>query len=255
MRANLILELTKRDFTERYAGSFLGAFWNFIMPAVMIFIYTVIFSRVMKAKMPGVNSTYSFGIYLIAGMLPWMAFSNTILRSASVFLDKKSLIGKMPVSLAALPLYIALSECLTFTIGFAIYLAFLFGVGVGVSRFTLLMPFILAAQQIFAYALGLLLATFSVFFRDLREIVNIVVQLWFWFTPIVYMTSIFSEKLLGLLAWNPAWLFIQSYQKIFFYGIAPDFGRLAALVLLGHILLALALAILRKLEKDVRDFL
>ena len=99
MRANLILELTKRDFTERYAGSFLGAFWNFIMPAVMIFIYTVIFSRVMKAKMPGVNSTYSFGIYLIAGMLPWTAFSNTILRSASVFLDKKSLIGKMPVSL------------------------------------------------------------------------------------------------------------------------------------------------------------
>lgn len=255
LRANLIFEMTKRDFTERYAGSFLGAIWNFIMPAVMIFIYTVIFSQVMKAKMPGVNSAYSFGIYLIAGILPWLAFSNTILRSSSVFIDKKNLISKMPISLASFPLYVALSECVTFAIGFSIYLVFMLSIGISIPRFALLMPFILAVQQIFAYAFGLLLATFSVFFRDLKEVVNVAVQLWFWFTPIVYMSSILPESVQHLLNWNPAWLFINSYQQIFFYGVTPNIGHLVILTLLGHTLLFLAFIVLRKLEKDVRDFL
>lgn len=255
MRFSLIVELVRRDFSERYAGSFLGATWNLISPAVMIFIYTVIFSRVMGAKMPGVNSTYSFGVYLMAGILPWNAFTNTLNRSAGVFLDKKNIISKMPVSLAALPLYVVLSECVTFAIGYGLYLLFLLGAGIGIPRFALLLPFILAVQQILAYAMGLLLATFSVFIRDVREITGIVTQLWFWFTPLVYMPSILPERMANLLWWNPAYLFTHAYQNIFFYGIPPSTRGLIALTVLGHVLLAGAFWTFRKLERDVRDFL
>jgi lipopolysaccharide transport system permease protein len=255
LRANLILELARRDFTERYSGSLLGAGWNLIMPAVMIFIYTVIFSRVMGARMPGISSTYSFGIYLIAGVLPWNAFVNTLNRSAGCFIDKKNIISKMPVSLATLPLYIVLSECITLSIGFAIYIVLLDLLGVGLPRFALLLPFVVAVQQVFAYALGLFLATLSVFLRDLREVTNIVTQIWFWFTPIVYMSSILPPRFVKFLDLNPAYFFIHAYQSIFFYGAAPDARLLVALTILGHGALLLAIWTLRRLEKDVRDFI
>ncbi|GHV55535.1 transport permease protein [Synergistales bacterium] len=255
MRANLIAELAKRDFTERYSGSLLGAAWNLIMPAVMIFIYTVIFSRVMGAKMPGVNSAYSFGIYLIAGVLPWNAFANTLNRASGVFIDKKNIISKMPVPLATLPLYIVLSECVTLFIGYAVYIAILYLLGVGLPAFALLLPFIIAVQQVFAYSLGLILATLSVFLRDLREVTGVITQIWFWFTPIVYMQSILPERFAQFLRLNPAFFFTQAYQDIFFHGASPDMRLLIALTILGHITLLFAVWLLRKLERDVRDFI
>lgn len=255
MRTGLIFELAKRDFTERYSGSFLGATWNFIMPAVMIFIFTVIFSRVMGARMPGISSAYSFGIYLIAGILPWNAFANTLNRSAGVFIDKKHIISKMPVSLATMPLYIVISESITLLIGFVIYFLLLYGLGIGLPRFALLLPFIIIAQQILAYALGLLLATLCVFLRDLREATSVVTQLWFWFTPIVYMPAILPPRFADLLFLNPAYLFTHAYQNIFFHGVAPKATLLIALALLGHGILLLSLWTLRRLEKDVRDFI
>jgi lipopolysaccharide transport system permease protein len=225
------------------------------MPAVMIFIYTIIFSRVMGARMPGVSSTYSFGIYIIAGVLPWNAFVNTLNRSAGVFADKKNIISKMPVSLATLPLYIVISECVTLAIGFAIYVVLLYAIGVGLHRFALLLPFIIVVQQIFAYALGLFLATLSVFLRDLREVTNVMTQLWFWFTPIVYMPSILPPRFAWFLDLNPAYFFTHAYQNIFFHGTAPDAKLLVALTLIGHGALLASLWTLRRLEKDVRDFI
>ncbi|MCL2011053.1 MAG: ABC transporter permease [Synergistaceae bacterium] len=255
MRIGLIFELARRDFTERYSGSLLGAAWNLVMPAVMIFIYTVIFSRVMGARMPGISSAYSFGIYLIAGVLPWNAFANTLNRSTGVFIDKKHIISKMPVSLATLPLYIVLSECVTLCIGFSIYFFLLYWIGVGLPRFALLLPFVIVVQQVFAYALGLFLATLCVFLRDLREAANVLTQIWFWFTPIVYMPSILPPRFAGFLSFNPAYFFTHAYQDIFFHNVAPNASLLIILTLLGHGVLLLSLWTLRRLEKDVRDFI
>ena len=96
MNLSLLIELTKRDFTERYSGSVLGVFWTFLWPLVNIFVYIVIFSQVMGARLQGSSSTYSYGIYLVAGILPWTAFANTVSRSATVLVDKKHIISKIP---------------------------------------------------------------------------------------------------------------------------------------------------------------
>jgi len=88
--ARLTLELAKRDLTERYSGATLGAIWNFIYPLVSIVIYVVIFSSIMGARLPGSSSVYSYSIYLVAGIIPWTAFANTISRMSSVYLDKNT---------------------------------------------------------------------------------------------------------------------------------------------------------------------
>lgn len=255
MRLSLLLELARRDFSERYAGSVLGLLWALLLPLVMIFIYTVIFSRVMGAKLPGIGSTYSYGIYLIAGVVPWTAFANTVSRSCTAFVDKKHLISKISISLPSFPFYIVLSETFSFIITMVLYMIFLLFIGIPLTWSVAWAPAVFAVQQIFAYALGLILATLTVFIRDLREIVGIVIQIWFWFTPIVYSANIVPAAFRPFLDLNPAYIFVGSFQNIFFHSAPPDFRGLILLTLLGHVLLLSGYLLFKKLERDVRDFL
>ncbi len=118
MKLRLLIEFTKRDFTERYSGSILGVGWSFISPLVNIMIYTLIFSKIMSARMPGVEGEYSYSIYLVSGLIPWLAFANTVSRSSTVYLDKKHIISKVNLSLFRLPMFIVISETITFIINF-----------------------------------------------------------------------------------------------------------------------------------------
>ena len=256
MKPVFLFELTKRDFRERYAGSVLGIFWMFIWPLVMIGIYTLIFSRIMGAKLPGISSVYSYSIYLIAGILPWTAFANTVSRASNVFVEKRHIISKIQIFLPRLPIYIVLSETVTFIISMFFFICFLFFSGVKIPFAAILVvPFVFVVQQVFAFSLGFLLATLSVFLRDLREFIGIVLQVWFWITPIVYMKNMLPYSLQTVLSLNPATLFIESYQAVFFYGRLPNFYHLIVLTLMGHLFLGLTYILFKKLEKDVRDFL
>jgi lipopolysaccharide transport system permease protein len=247
--------LTKRDFTERYSGSVLGVFWAFIWPLVNIIVYTVIFSQVMGARLQGSSSTYSYGIYLVAGILPWTAFVNTVSRSATIFVDKKAIISKIKVSLPSLPLYIVMSESITFLITLFVYIVFLILTGTPLRKTIILLPAIYLVQQIFAFSLGFLISIFHVFIRDLKEITGIVLQIWFWFTPIVYVYDILPAVAKKLVHMNPAFLFIKSYQDIFVLNQVPDFINLLKLSVIAHLLLLAGYVIFKKLERDIRDFL
>ncbi len=255
MNIHLLIELTKRDFIDRYSGSILGVSWSFIWPMVNIFIYTVIFSKVMGARLPGVSNAYSYGTYLVAGLVPWMAFASTMSRASCVFVEKKHIISKIRVSLPSLPLYVVLSESITFVITFSIFILFLFLTSSPFSNTMLLLPVIYLAQQLFAYALSFFIAIFHVFFRDLKEVVGIIVQIWFWFTPIVYVVDIVPEYVRDYLVYNPAYLFIRAYQDIFIFGRLPNFIYLAILIFLSLAILLLSYYLFKKLEKDIRDFI
>lgn len=255
MNVSLILELTKRDFTERYTGSILGVGWSLIWPLVSILIYIVIFSKIMSARLPGNTGIYSYGIYLVAGLVPWTAFANTVLRSSTLYLDKKHVISKINISLIRLPVYVVLSESVTFLITMAIFFIFLTYTNTPFSKTLIFLPFLYIVQQIFAYALGFFIAMFTVFLRDLKEVTGIILQLWFWFTPIVYVGSILPDFAKKLLIYNPAYLFVQGYHNIFVYQKMPDINSLLILTVSGHLLLMAGFVIYRKLEKDIRDFL
>ncbi len=255
MNISLLIELTKRDFTERYSGSVLGVFWSFLWPLVNIFVYTVIFSQVMGARLQNSSSSYGYGIYLVAGILPWTAFVNTVSRSATVFVDKKSVISKINISLPSLPLYIVMSESITFLITLFIYISFLVMTGTPLKKTLIFLPAIYLVQQIFAFSLGFLIAIFHVFIRDLKEITGIVLQIWFWFTPIVYVYDILPEFAKKMVAYNPAFYFVKSYQDIFVLNQTPNFIHLLQLTILSHAVLLASYLIFKKLEKDIRDFI
>jgi lipopolysaccharide transport system permease protein len=255
MNFSLIVELAKRDFIERYSGSALGFGWSFIYPLINILIYMVIFGNLMGARLPGTSSMWGYGIYLISGLVPWMAFANTVTRSSTVFLDKKNIISKIHMDLSTLPLFIVLSETITFCVTLVIFLLILLVTGYVFTPLLLLIPIVYVIQQVFAYSLGFFLAMFIVFLHDLKEVVSIGFQIWFWFTPIVYVFEILPPLAQQILIWNPMLPVISAFHDIFVYQRMPSFYYLTVVLILSIMLIALDYLIFKKLEKDIRDFI
>ncbi len=255
LSVNLIWDLTKRDFSERFAGSALGSVWAFIWPLVNLFIYIVIFGKFMGGRLPGNSDIYAYSVYLSVGLIPWTAFSNSISRSATVFLDKKNIISKIDLSLPSLLIFINLSESITFVITNVFFFAFLLITGYEFSLKLLLFPFIFYLQQILAFGLGLFSATLTVFVRDLKEVVGIILQLWFWFTPIVYVSGILPDFMKKIVVLSPAFIITESYHRIFVFQDYPAISSMIILTVISHFVLIASYLLFRFLEKDVRDFL
>lgn len=255
MNISLILDLTKRDFIERYSGSTLGFAWSFIYPLVNILIYMIIFGSLMGARLPGMSSIWGYGVYLIAGLVPWTAFTNTVNRSSTVFLEKKHIISKIRVDLPTLPLFIVLSETITFIVTLTIFIIILLLAGISLSPYLVLIPAVYLIQQLFAYALGFFLAMLVVFLRDLKEVVAIGFQIWFWFTPIVYVFSILPSVVQQILMWNPMLSVVSAYHDMFVFQRMPSFFYLSIVLILSIGLILADYALFKKLEKDIRDFI
>ncbi len=252
---NLTIELTKRDFAERFSGSSLGMSWLLLAPMVNIFIYIVVFSELIGARIPGVESTLGYGVYLVSGLLPWVAFANTVSRISTIYVDKRHIISKIKLDLRSFPLFVVLAETVVFVFACAIFLVFLLYFDFELSRQLVWFPVIYALQQLFAFSLGFVLAIFHVFLRDLKEFISVSLQLWFWLTPIVYTFDILPDYATEYFRFNPAFLFIKSYHNVFVYDSAPSGDSLLMLFALGLLLLGLGLLLHLKLERDIRDFL
>ena len=249
----LLWELSKRDLWERYSGSSLGALWSIIYPIVTVFIYLIIFTNIMGARLPGSSNVYSYGIYLVAGVIPWTAFANTVIRTCTIFLDKRNIISKIPVDLNFFPIYIVISESVIFFITFSIFFIFLLLTSYVFTPLLLMIPVIFVLQQFFGYALGAILAILVVFIRDIKEVINVIFQFWFWLTPLVYSIDILPDFVKPLETINPAYWFIGGYQQILNYQKMPDLYPLMFLVLLTLFLMVLKIKLMQLFERDIRD--
>lgn len=249
-------ELTRQDLKEKFAGSALGMLWMFLWPLVQLFIYVVIFGKIMGGRLPGNSQVYAYGIYAACGLIPWTCFATTLTRTSRVFIDRKNIISKIPTSLGSFPLYICISESIPYF--FSLAVLFIVAVMTDINLNYLYVPSILVifyVQQVLAFSLGLFCATLSVFFRDISEMVNIAIQLWFWFTPIVYTTSILPDFAKTMVAFNPMYAIVESMHNIFVFNTAPPWKELLVVTVAAHLGLLLSLWLLKKLERDVRDFL
>jgi lipopolysaccharide transport system permease protein len=215
----------------------------------------IIFGSLMGARLPGMSSVWGYGVYLIAGLVPWTAFANTVTRASTVFLDKKNIIAKIHVDLPTLPLFIVISESVTFVVTLAIFLLILLITGIPLSWYLVLIPLIYFIQQVFAYALGFFLGIFVVFLRDLKEVVTIGFQIWFWFTPIVYTFDILPALAQQVLILNPMLSVVSAYHDIFVFQRMPSFFYLTLVLIGSVVLIVVDYVIYKKLEKDIRDFI
>ena len=252
-----VLGMVGREFRGRYLGSLLGGAWAILTPLATILIYLVVFSAVMRGKLPGVagekGDSLSYGLFLCTGILIWGFFAEVVGRCQVVFVESANLLKKMSFPRITLPVIVLLSAALNFLLVTVVFIVLLLVVrrfpGEAIVAFVPL----LVVQQGFAVGLGILLGTLHVFFRDVGQIWLVMLNLWFWATPIVYPIAILPERIRELLAWNPLTPLFVSYQRIVLDNAWPSWMDLRWPLLVAVAFLALGLVVFRRLSGEMVD--
>jgi lipopolysaccharide transport system permease protein len=248
-----IVGSVKREFQSKYRNSLLGAAWTVLNPLAMIVVYTVIFAQVMRAKLPGLDSTFAFSIYLCAGVLTWGLFAEITGRAQNMFLEHANLIKKLSFPRLCLPVTVVANAGLNFAIVFGLFTAFLIISGNFPGWVYLGLIPILAIQITFAIGLGISLGVLNVFFRDVGQFFGIFLQFWFWLTPIVYPVTILPERIQQVMSLNPMARLAHAYQAILANGQWPNWYSLWPVALLSLLLCGLALRLFRKHAGEIVD--
>jgi ABC-type polysaccharide/polyol phosphate export permease len=250
-----ILQNAWNDLRHRYAGSGMGVIWNVISPLAQILVYTIIFTKVMSIKLPDISSEFAFPLYLCSGFLPWIAFSECVLRGSNAFLENANYLKKMPIPEQVFVAQAAMSA----TIGLFISWALLFGLAITMryppTWLWLMLPLVGILFQGFAFGLGLLLSSIIVFFRDIGQLLGIFLQIWMWMTPIVYPESILPERFVMYMRFNPAYPFIHTMRDLFLFGRLPEPWMWWVMCAWAFGIPILGYLVLRKLRPEIRDVL
>lgn len=248
----LLRELVKRDFQGRYAGSVLGFFWSFAQPLWQLILFTFVFSTVMKISPVG-ERTDSFAIFLFCGLLPWTAIQEGVMRSAVSVTENASLVKKMRFPAEVLVVAVVLAALVHEAIAAVVFCAVLLATGHlpwgGLPALLLAVPLQLALTL----GLGFLLAAVNVFLRDLSQILGLLLQGWFYLTPIVYPLQLVPEEYRWLLELNPMTALVGLYRQAFL-GDAPRWvDGTGALALVAILLLGSGTWLFRRLKSRFVD--
>jgi lipopolysaccharide transport system permease protein len=248
-----ILGSAKREFQSRYQNSVLGAAWTVLNPLAMIVVYTVIFSQVMRARLPGVQGGFAYSIYLCAGVLTWGLFAEITGRAQNVFIENAGLLKKLNFPRISLPVTVITNALLNFAIVFSLFTAFLLLTGTFPGwPFLALVP-VIGILVLFAIGLGIALGILNVFFRDVGQFFAIFLQFWFWLTPVVYPRSILPQAVAEWLWLNPMAPLIAAAQDILVYARWPQWHTLAPVSVLSLALCAWGWRLFRRHSGELVD--
>lgn len=248
-----VLGSVKREFQSKYRNSLLGAAWTVINPLAMILVYTVIFAEVMRAKLPGVENTFGYSIYLCAGVLTWGLFAEITGRAQNVFLDNANLLKKISFPRLCLPVVVVANALLNFAIIFGLFTGFLLVSGNFPGLPFLAVVPLIALLVAFAIGLGITLGVLNVFFRDVGQFFGIFLTFWFWLTPIVYPVSILPEGLGGFMAFNPMAPLVGGFQQVLVHHQWPDWQGLWLVALLAIALCLIGMGLFRRHAGEMVD--
>lgn len=210
----LLWQMTKRDFRQRYLGSYLGILWAFIQPAVTVFIFWFVFQVGFKS-VPVDN--FPFILWLVCGMFPWFFLSDSVGSAANSIVESSFLVKKVVFRVELLPI-VKIMSALVVHAFFVFVLFFLFFVyGYGVSVYNLQMFYYMAAMICLVLGISWLTSALTVFMRDVGQLVSMFLQFGFWGTPIFWSLHMMPERYQFIFKLNPAYYVVEGYRNSFIY--------------------------------------
>ena len=237
LHKTLFWGFVNQEIKGRYAGSMGGLLWSLITPLANMLIFIFVFSVVFKIRLKPIDTgTDSFVMFLLAGLLPWIAFSEAVSASTGMFVGKANLITKVAFPLELVPTAGILVTFILNGLGFMLLLIYLAFKGYCHTTW-LFLPVITAVFMVFTLGIVVLIASLSVFVRDIQQIMASVLSLWMYLTPILYPIQMVPESLQFFIKINPVNPFIELYhqsllQHVFSYsllGQAVGFAMLSFL--------------------------
>ncbi|MGG4394298.1 ABC transporter permease [Paenibacillus thiaminolyticus] len=235
---HMILSLAKKDFKSRYLGSYLGVFWAFIQPSLLVFIYWFVFQV-------GFRSTpvedFPFILWLLAGIVPWFYFSDSLASSTNSIEQNSYLVKKIVFNTHFLPIVKIVSSLMVHFVFMMLMFLIFFSYGESFSLYQLQIFYYSFALTMFLVGLSWIVSSLNVFLKDIGQIVSIILQFGFWLTPIFWTFKLVPEKLHWLFKLNPIYYIVEGYRdslinQVWFwhhYNLTLYFWGLTVVMLVG----------------------
>ena len=240
----LMRQLISRDFKVKYKRSVLGVVWSLLYPVLMMLVMAVVFSKMFRFSVPGVN----YFVYFEVGFIMFNYFSEASNLAMSSVVGSFSLLNKIYI-----PKYIfPLSKCLFVGINFLLTLIplyiVLFATGTGVNIYHIFLPYAFICLFMFTLGMGFILSAVSVFLRDMFYIYGIIVMMWTYLTPIMYDINMIATNLQPFLKLNPLYHYINFAREIILYGRIPQPFTWAVCLISSVIVLIIGVVVFRKTQ-------
>jgi lipopolysaccharide transport system permease protein len=252
---HFVVEAIRGEIKRQFARSTFGALWLVLHPLARAAVYAVVFSELIVVRMPGDNNVFAYTIYLMAGMSAWGLFNDVVMRCATIFVEYEATMKKIPVSHFCMPAIAcggALFAHALLLLALMLVSIFL-GVVPGLAWVSILAG--MAILLLFGAGLGVILGVFQVFKRDVAQVAGIALQLWFWMTPVIYLSANLPKKFHWIADLNPLRPVVAIYQDAMLYDRFPAMAELAAPFGIGVALCLMAALLLRRASGDLVDAL
>lgn len=249
----LLRELVRRDFSQRYAGSLFGFAWSFIQPLWQLLLLSYVFSLIMRAPMDD-EPTSRFWVFLFCGLLPWTAIHEGILRSATAIVEHAEMVKKIAFPAEILVVAVASTALIHQGITLVIFLGALVYVGELAWQNLWMLPVAFVLQVLLTLGIGYFMAAVQVYFRDAVQLLGLLLNAWFFLTPIVYPLAMIPEEVRPVVLANPLAVLVTLYRWVFLGGdVHIWLGGFAGLIATTLGILVIGVMVFRKLKPGFSD--
>ena len=236
-----------KEIRGKYKGSILGVLWSFLNPLLMVVVYAIVFPYLMRMTQD------NYLVFLITGVIPWVFFTQVVTSGCNCVWTNGGIIKKVYFPRAILPISVVCAALINFLISCIIILIFVFFSGIGFSLNILWLPIIALFQSMLSLGLLFALSSINVYVKDVEYLVQFLMNLLFYATPIIYNVTMFPAKFRWILYLNPMAHLIDAYRSIFYYKTMPNLESLGIVGIVSMVVLVLGYLIFKKLEKGFAE--
>jgi lipopolysaccharide transport system permease protein len=246
---DLLIAWTGRVIRARYKQSIIGGLWAVLQPAASVAIFSIIFTRFLRVD----TGTIPYVVFSFTAMVPWLLFSSSVSDMIDSLTANMNLVSKIYFPREILVIAAMLARLFDFGIAFTILLLLIFAYRIPVSPTGLIfIPLILAVQLALSLGLGLAGAALNVFYRDVKHLITLGLQIWLYASPIIYPVSLVPENLRRVYFLNPMAGVIEAYRSVLLYQKLPD-SSLAFSALMSAAVLLLGYLFFKRVERQFAD--
>ena len=254
-RRSLVFQLVRRDFEQRFVGSAAGWLWGIINPLVQLLSWTFVFGVCLHSKPPAGGITQSYSLYLFAGMLPWLLFQETVVRSSNSLLEHSNLITKTVFPAEVVPISVFLSSLVNHAMALALAIIAIAVKENHISPLLFLLPVYIVLLGLFAVGLGWIGASLQVYLRDTVQVVSVIFTFWLWMTPLFIPEDTVPPNLRFLILGNPLTYIVRGYRQMLLSYQAPDLRELGIVTACAVITFILGGLFFRHMKRGFADVL
>jgi ABC-type polysaccharide/polyol phosphate export permease len=244
-----VLTLARRDIRARYQQSILGIYWTAINPLAMAAVYTVVFSFI--ARVPVGSVPYS--VFVLSGLVPWSFFSNALGNATSSLVGMAGLLTKVAFPREILPFAAILARLVDLAASLGVLLLVMAWFGLPPRWTIVLLPIPILIELVFLAAMGLILSAANLYYRDVGQLLSVLLSLWIFLTPVVYPLDQVPANLRPWIMLNPLTPVVVACRALILDGQLPEPGPLATSAGISFALLVAGYALFKYLEPQFAD--